>query len=132
MSRAHWERLNQMTMEELVTETKLRGSATILMMVTKPEGWPAAVMVVVESQRNAGVLRVIQRAQAELTTLGAPEHRAGNPELEPPVGSNLTHQMVGSLRWIAQTVHQAHHEGELGACPKATCRHIRELLEGGQ
>lgn len=33
-----------------------------------------------------------------------------------------------SIRWLAQTVHQAYHHGPIEDCPKATCRHAVEEL----
>lgn len=32
------------------------------------------------------------------------------------------------LKWIAQTVHQAYHAGEMLTCPKSTCIHAQKLL----
>lgn len=30
-------------------------------------------------------------------------------------------EMLDTLKWVAQTVHQAHHDGPLETCPKNTC-----------
>lgn len=32
------------------------------------------------------------------------------------------------LKWVAQTLHQAHHEGPIEECPKGTCDHAMKLL----
>lgn len=32
------------------------------------------------------------------------------------------------LRWVAQTNHQAHHEGPLEECPKSTCDYVMTTL----
>lgn len=34
-----------------------------------------------------------------------------------------------AVRWLAQTIHQAHHEGTTASCPKNTCAHARDVLE---
>lgn len=34
------------------------------------------------------------------------------------------------IAWIAQTVHQGHHEGPVTECSKNTCAHARALLRG--
>jgi hypothetical protein len=36
--------------------------------------------------------------------------------------------LARAIQWIAQTVHQAHHEGHVDECPKATCRHVVATL----
>lgn len=126
-----WERIRHRTVDELITEVKLvRGSGCTLFGNTTPEGWPFALFLGIgNSQSGELAISLVEQMDRELE-----EHartwteRAHNPELSPPPDSGLTHQMVGSLRWIAQTVHQAHHDGELAACPKATCSHIRALL----
>lgn len=33
------------------------------------------------------------------------------------------------IRWLVQTLHQAHHDGFNQECPKNTCAYARELLE---
>ena len=33
-----------------------------------------------------------------------------------------------AVRWLAQTVHQAYHDGSLDDCPKSTCRHAVDVL----
>lgn len=35
-------------------------------------------------------------------------------------------ELLEALRWMAQTVHQSHHEGELETCRKATCVAARD------
>jgi hypothetical protein len=32
------------------------------------------------------------------------------------------------IRWLTQTVHQAHHDGPIEQCPKTTCSAIRAAL----
>jgi hypothetical protein len=54
------------------------------------------------------VARVKQLADVFNDTTLAFEHRVESAEEE--------------LRWLRQTVHQAHHEGPIGECPKATCQ----------
>jgi len=34
-----------------------------------------------------------------------------------------------AVRWLAQTVHQAHHEGHIDECPKSTCQHAVDVLK---
>jgi hypothetical protein len=37
--------------------------------------------------------------------------------------------LKGALRFVRQTVHQAHHEGDIKGCAKNTCRAITQALE---
>jgi len=37
-------------------------------------------------------------------------------------------EMEEGVRWLAQTVHQVHHDGALETCEKSTCAHARRLL----
>lgn len=34
-----------------------------------------------------------------------------------------------AVRWVAQSVHQAHHEGPLESCARATCDYARQMLQ---
>lgn len=40
-------------------------------------------------------------------------------------------RLQDGIRWLAQTVHQAGHDGGWESCPKATCDYARKLLAGG-
>ena len=37
-------------------------------------------------------------------------------------------EMLEALRWTQQTVHQAHHDGDMSKCEKNTCLHIRGVI----
>ena len=37
-------------------------------------------------------------------------------------------QMRELLKWVRQTIHQAHHDGEIEKCPKNTCNAITQVL----
>lgn len=37
-------------------------------------------------------------------------------------------KLEATLRWHAQTVHQAHHDGSAEDCPKSTCVAARDAL----
>lgn len=39
--------------------------------------------------------------------------------------------LLEALRWMRQTVHQAHHTGTIEACLRATCRHATRVLGDG-
>jgi hypothetical protein len=68
---------------------------------------------------------------------GAPEQRELTayyraPDGEPPYleqnhRAEAT-QLRELVRWMAQTVHHAHHEGVITECPKATCKAAREAV----
>jgi hypothetical protein len=40
----------------------------------------------------------------------------------------MSAEIIDHLKWLRQTVHQAHHEGEIEACRKSTCTAARDLL----
>lgn len=37
-------------------------------------------------------------------------------------------ELLGAVDWIARTVHQAHHDGEIETCQKNTCCHARTVI----
>lgn len=58
-----WELLGTMTINELITATKLRGSATTIRGTTKPEGYPFELIVAVGSTtENMAAVGVLKRA----------------------------------------------------------------------
>jgi hypothetical protein len=123
-----FEQWNLMPVQQLVTETKFRGSGTALWGHTTPEGWPYCLVVAVGSPGNQAALDVLLAAHRALEAM-APTERYDNPGVTPAPGSELSHQMVGSLRWIRQSVHQAHHgDRAIAGCESNVCRHIAELL----
>jgi hypothetical protein len=49
--------------------------------------------------------------------------------------AELISELLKTLKFVSQTVHQAHHEGPIGECKKATCRAavvaLAKAAEGG-
>jgi hypothetical protein len=120
-----WEKVRFATADALITETKFRGSAIVLHGNTTPEGWPFRLIVAVGRPGNEPAIALADEFQRKLTEAGAPETRADNaryPAKTPVV------DLCEALRWMAQTVHQAHHDGPLDVCPVNTCRHAREAV----
>lgn len=76
-----WERLRFMTIDQLVTETKLGGSASASYGRTTPEGWPFVVICAVASPGNEMALVYVAEFQAKMTEAGAAADRADNPEM---------------------------------------------------
>lgn len=37
--------------------------------------------------------------------------------------------LMDTFRWAVQTVHQAHHEGDMKSCPKNTCSGYQRCIE---
>lgn len=63
-----WERLRQLTLDQLVTFVKLNGSALLEEGFTTPEGWPFAVVVAVG---KPGDERAVELAKEFAGKLGA-------------------------------------------------------------
>jgi hypothetical protein len=40
----------------------------------------------------------------------------------------LSAELIDQVRWLRQTVHQAHHEGPIEECKKSTCTSARDML----
>ncbi len=49
-------------------------------------------------------------------------------ELWPPAPCAKCAPLAEALRWVTQTVHQAHHDGAAEECPKTTCSHAWSVL----
>lgn len=127
-SKDPWEKIRFATLDQLITHTKLNGSASSYWGHTTPEGWPYIVLLAVGSPQNMPALHLVANAQRDLAAL-VPPTQTDNPGATPAPGSQLTHQMVGSLKWIRQTVHQVHHgDRELEGCESSVCSHISDLL----
>lgn len=56
-----------------------------------------------------------------------PEHEEALEELG-ELRHSVIPKLLGTIRFIAQTVHQAHHEGPQETCPKSTCDAARTVL----
>jgi hypothetical protein len=67
-----WERLRHMTIDQLVTATKLSGSVTQANGWTTPEGWPFMVMAVVAKPGNERVLELAGEFHQKVSELGVP------------------------------------------------------------
>lgn len=81
MSDDAWERLRFMTIDQLVTETKLGGSASASYGRTTPEGWPFVVICAVASPGNEMALVYAAEFHDRMTEAGAAADRADNPAM---------------------------------------------------
>lgn len=80
-----WEVLRRRTLDELVTATKLTGSALVMDLVTTPEGYPATVIIAVGKPGNEPVPKMLMAYfRAAMARAGAPTvAEAINPEHYP-------------------------------------------------
>lgn len=62
-----WEKLRHITLDQLVTSTKLQGSATTITGWTTPEGWPYVLAAVVVKPGNEAVLALFSDFLAKLS-----------------------------------------------------------------
>lgn len=70
------------TVEQLITETKLRGSALSLRGTTTPEGWPYHVLVAVESPGNEAlgqVFRLVESTERRIAEMASSATKAEKP-----------------------------------------------------
>lgn len=74
-----WEQVRHLTADQLVTWTKLNGSAFALNGNTTPEGWPFVVVIAVGKPGNEHAVELAQEFHRRLTEAGAPLHRGENP-----------------------------------------------------
>lgn len=81
MSDDAWERFRHMTIDQLVTETKLGGSASASYGRTTPEGWPFVVICAVASPGNEAAMVYAGEFHGMMTEAGAAADRADNPAM---------------------------------------------------
>lgn len=67
-----WEQLRFTTVDQLITQTKLGGSAMALTGNTTPEGWPFFIVIAVASPGNEPVVTATARFATELVALAPP------------------------------------------------------------
>lgn len=114
---SEWERIRHLTMDQLVTWTKLRGSGFSLMGSTRPEGWAFALFLgIASTPANQAAVELVLEHGRDFERLGATKTGRLNPE-----------SIAGGIRWLQQTVHQAHHAGPLDECINHTCQYARDL-----
>jgi hypothetical protein len=81
-----WEQVRFLTADQLVTWTKLNGSAFALNGNTTPEGWPFVVVIAVAKPGNERAVELAQEFHRKLTEAGAPVRRTENPATCPGCG----------------------------------------------
>lgn len=59
MKEPHWDKIGDMTVDDLVYETKFTGSAVSFYGFTTPEKWPFAVIIAVASPGNESVMEMV-------------------------------------------------------------------------
>jgi hypothetical protein len=80
MTEEDWERLRHMTVDQLVTATKLAGSSSSLSGTTTPEGYPFRIIVAVGStEANMGAVSVLGYAENIIGRMAAWFMRADRP-----------------------------------------------------
>lgn len=55
------------------------------------------------------------------------EHHHGQATSAEEARAELT-ELLETIRWVRQAVHQAHHQGEIEGCPTNTCDAARQAL----
>lgn len=78
-----WEQLRHLTLDQLVTQTKLSGSALTFNGHTTPENWPFAVVVAVGKPGNERAVEFARQFFLRIRAAGAPAHERQNPNMEP-------------------------------------------------
>lgn len=77
MSDGGWEAIRHMTLDQLVTETKLSGGgAAAVNGHTTPEGWPFSIILVLGRPSNQGAINLIAEFQRELSRRAPWEKKA--------------------------------------------------------
>jgi hypothetical protein len=71
-----WERIRHLTVDEIVTKTKLHGSAMSLNGYTTPEGWPFVIVVAVAKPGNERVVAYAREFHEKMSAAGAPVAQA--------------------------------------------------------
>lgn len=66
-----WEAIRHATMDQLVTQAKLAGSALQLNGFTTPEGWPFVVVIAVAAAGNEKAVELAQEFGSKLRAAGA-------------------------------------------------------------
>ena len=66
-----WESLRHMTLDQLVTQTKLGGSASGVQGHTTPEGYPFAIVVAVATPGNERVMDFAREFHEKMVAAGA-------------------------------------------------------------
>lgn len=59
---------------------------------------------------------------------GCPEEIIAKLQSRISSQNELIKEAVGSIDWIGQTLHRAHHEGEFSKCEKNTCDHANKFV----
>lgn len=79
-----WEKLRHLTLDQLVTQTKLSGSAQVLYGFTTPEGWPFMLVMAVAKPGNEMAVELVRVLYERMVAFGAPmKERAENPQFPP-------------------------------------------------
>lgn len=68
-------------MDQLVTQTKLCGSAMVLNGFTTPENWPFTIVLAVAKPGNERAVEFAQDFFRKMNAAGAPQHFHRNPEM---------------------------------------------------
>jgi len=71
-----WEAIRFMTLDELVTRTKLAGSSAMLWGKTTPEGYPFVVVVAIGAPGNEQVIEFAREYNEKMVRAGAPAAHA--------------------------------------------------------
>lgn len=77
-----WEMIRHLTMDQLVTQTKLSGSALVLNGFTTPEKWPFTIVLAVAKPGNELAVQYAQEFFQRMATTGAPRRVQENPKLK--------------------------------------------------
>jgi hypothetical protein len=79
VSGGEWEAIRHMTVDQLVTATKLHGSCSGLTGLTTPEGWPFVVVVGVGSPGNEQVVEWAREFYEKMAAAASSTRVAVNP-----------------------------------------------------
>ncbi len=74
-----WERIRRMTVDELLTQTKLAGSALGINGYTTPEGYPFALVVAVGSPGNVQAVELLNELHIKMEAAATWTARANRP-----------------------------------------------------
>lgn len=83
MSADVWEEIRHVTIDQLVTATKLRGTVQVAHGFTTPEGYPFVVLVAIAKPGSERVVEFAKEFMAKMDAAGAPLTRADNPKATP-------------------------------------------------
>lgn len=107
-----WEALRHLTIDQLVTKTKLSGCASGVTGYTTPESWPFVVTVAIGSPGNEPALEWAREFHAKLAEAASFAAEVGRPLRPCPCGAavDVLHNLCGTAN-----------EGYYVECP--VCRH---------